>query len=94
MRKLPILNTIIIKIGSSILTNKAHEIDSSFIKKLSEIIANLKKKSTNIIIVSSGSVAAGFKTLGFDKRPSDINEKQACAAVGQTRLMWHYEKEL
>lgn len=94
MRKIPKFKSIIIKIGSSILTNDVNEINHDFVESLANVINSLKKEIPNVIIVSSGAVAAGFKTLGFMERPADINEKQACAAVGQTRLMWHYEREL
>ena len=89
--------TLIIKIGSSILasqdSNKNHSFPSAdFISSLASQIARLKSKIPNIIIVSSGAVACGFKQLGLKSRPKDIVDKQASAAIGQARLMWEYQQ--
>ncbi len=92
MRKLPKINSLVIKIGSNIITDSNHNIDEAFLKSLVNKISQIKSDIKNITIVSSGAVAAGFKELGFESRPTNINDKQACAAVGQTRLMWYYEQ--
>jgi glutamate 5-kinase len=92
MRKLPDINTLVIKIGSSIITDSNYNINEEFLRSLVKNISQIKAKINNIIIVSSGAVAAGFKVLKFDNKPTNINDKQACAAVGQTRLMWYYER--
>lgn len=91
MRNLPEINTLIIKIGSSILTDVSGEVNLKFVNALSEVISRVKKEIKNVVIVSSGAVACGFKTLGFDKKPKDIIDKQACAAVGQSKLIQCYE---
>ncbi len=93
MRKLPLINTLVIKIGSNIITNQINGINESFVAKLAECISKLRSLIDNIIIVSSGSVAAGFRYLGYKARPTDIIDKQACAAVGQTRLIQIYENQ-
>lgn len=91
MRKLPKINTLVIKIGSSIIAGK-DDIDKIFLSNLSSVISNIRKNIPNIVIVSSGAVAAGFKHLGFSSKPKDIIDKQACAAVGQARLIQYYEQ--
>ncbi|MGX3045048.1 glutamate 5-kinase [Helicobacter sp. T3_23-1056] len=92
--------TLIIKIGSQILASQNPSSDLSksnsfpnqdFIASLARQIATLKKQIPNIIIVSSGAVACGFKQLGLKERPKDIIDKQASAAIGQARLMWEYQ---
>ena len=86
------IKTLIIKIGSSILSGDDLGINSARIASLVYHIAKLKKTIPNIVIVSSGAVASGFKLLGFPSRPKDIVDKQASAAVGQARLIWTYEQ--
>ncbi len=93
MRKIPKIETLVIKIGSSIISGDDMGINNERIVSIAKEVSNLKKHIPNIIIVSSGAVAAGFKLLGFPTRPKDIVDKQACAAVGQARLIWIYEQE-
>ena len=93
MRNISNIKTLVIKIGSSILSGDDLGINSARIASIAADVAKLKKIIPNIIIVSSGAVAAGFKLLGFEKRPKEIVDKQACAAVGQARLIWTYEQE-
>ncbi|ADR19168.1 glutamate 5-kinase [Calditerrivibrio nitroreducens] len=90
MRKLPKINTVVIKIGSSIIAGK-DKIDKDFLSKLASVISEIRADIKNIVIVSSGAVAAGFKLLGFKSKPKDIADKQACAAVGQAKLIQYYE---
>lgn len=107
--------TLIIKIGSSILSEQPNQYlnpknkqaskksnkqknliasfpNKDFIASLARQISTLKKHIPNIIIVSSGAVACGFRQLGLKSRPTDIIDKQASAAIGQARLMWEYQK--
>ncbi len=91
-REIKEVKTLIIKIGSSILSSEDLGINKHRIQELTQHISKLKNKIPNIIIVSSGAVACGFKALGFDKRPKDIVNKQASAAIGQARLMWLYQE--
>ncbi len=93
MRKIPKIRTLVIKIGSSILSGDDLGINSARISAIAGNVAALKKTVPNIIIVSSGAVAAGYRLLGFEKRPREIVDKQASAAVGQARLIWTYEQE-
>ncbi len=93
MRKLPTIETLVIKIGSSIISGNDLGLNNERIAAIANEISALKKQIPNIIIVSSGAVAAGFKLLGFETRPKDIVDKQASAAVGQARLIWKYEQD-
>jgi glutamate 5-kinase len=91
MRKLPKINLMVIKIGSSIVAGK-DRVDKEFLARLAATISEVKKEVKDIVIVSSGAVAAGFKLLGFESKPKDIVDKQACAAVGQAKLVQYYEE--
>ena len=93
MRNIPKIKTLVIKIGSSILSGNDMGINAARIGEIVAQVSKLKKDIPNILIVSSGAVAAGFRLLGFKSRPKDIVDKQAAAAVGQGRLMWMYEQE-
>ena len=83
---------IVVKIGSSSLTNAKGEIDD--VKFLDHIVAIAKLKSLGheVVLVSSGAVAAGFRKLGYSSRPVTIKGKQAAAAVGQSVLIQHYSE--
>ena len=82
---------IVIKIGSSSLTGKdGTGLDSGAVEKLVEIAATLKKSGKEIVIVSSGAIAAGLSPLGLTSRPKDLATQQAAASVGQGLLMHSY----
>lgn len=84
---------IIIKIGSSSLTHQATgDLNLMKIEKLVRVISDLKGEGRDVILVSSGAIAAGRQALGHQSRPITISEKQAFAAVGQARLMMVYQK--
>jgi len=83
---------IVIKVGSSSLTHTSGRIDLYKMEKLVKQIANLYNQGKSIILVSSGAIAAGVGKMRLPKRPDNIPEKQAAAAVGQTTLMHMYEK--
>ena len=80
---------IVVKIGSSSLTTK-QQIDTSKLQDHVDAVAFLKNLGHEVIIVSSGAVAAGFKRLGYPSRPVTIKGKQAAAAIGQSILIQHY----
>jgi glutamate 5-kinase len=82
----------VIKIGSSLLTNNGRGLDASAIQGWAEQIARLRQQGTDIILVSSGAVAAGMTRLGWSQRPSSVHELQAAAAVGQMGLVQTYEQ--
>ena len=83
---------IIIKLGSSIITNDGKGIDEAFLSNFAADISLLAKKM-QVVIVSSGAIAAGLKKLGISTRPSELSELQAAAAVGQMDLIRSFEKE-
>lgn len=84
---------IVVKIGSNILAGTgAMGVNSARIRALAKTVSALVDDKVEIIIVSSGAVAAGMKRLGLSEKPKDIQLKQAAAAVGQPALMWEYEK--
>ncbi|MBS7528161.1 glutamate 5-kinase [Fusibacter paucivorans] len=86
------LNRIVIKIGSSSLTHESGLIDLWKMEKLVRQIVNVYNSGKEVIIVSSGAIAAGMGKMKLKERPKTIPEKQAAAAVGQTDLMHMYEK--
>jgi glutamate 5-kinase len=83
---------IVIKIGSRVLTGDTDGIDGDFLRGLARDVAGCRKSGREVVIVSSGAVAAGVKQLKLAERPRTIPQKQAAAAVGQTRLMQCYEE--
>lgn len=81
---------LVIKLGTGVLTDRRKQIDPAQLDLLVSQIAAQRKAGKEIVLVSSGAVGAGMGALGYEKRPSDLAELQACAAVGQSRLMSHY----
>ena len=86
------LRRIVVKIGSRVLTGAEEGLDGAVMKELGAQIARLKSAGREVIVVSSGAVAAGRSALGISGKPRTIPQKQAAAAVGQSRLMWAYEE--
>ena len=82
---------LIIKVGSSLVTNDGKGLDTAAIAKWAAQIAQLRTLGKEVVLVSSGAIAEGMQRLGFDKRPTGIHELQACAAVGQMGLAQVYE---
>lgn len=84
---------IVIKIGSSSLTHSlTGDLNLMRIEKLVRAISDLKGQGKDVVLVSSGAIAAGRQALGHHHRPVSLAEKQAFAAVGQARLMMVYQK--
>lgn len=83
----------VIKIGSALLTNNGQGLDVDAIAGWVEQMASLQQQGLELVLVSSGAVAAGMTRLGWSERPDSIHELQAAAAVGQTRLVQAYEQE-
>lgn len=80
---------IVVKVGSSSLTTPEGALDSERLDVLVHAIAS-RANDAEIILVSSGAIAAGLAPLGLSKRPTDLPSQQAAASVGQGRLMAHY----
>jgi glutamate 5-kinase len=84
-------NRVVIKIGSSLLTNNGKGIDSQEIARWAGQIAYLHQQGQQVVLVSSGAIAEGMARLGWNKRPKLVNQLQAAAAVGQIALAQAYE---
>ena len=85
---------IVVKVGSSLVTNEGRGLDEQAIGQWSEQLGALVKDGREVIMVSSGAIAEGMKRLGWATRPKVINELQAAAAVGQMGLVQMYETKL
>jgi glutamate 5-kinase len=85
---------IVVKVGSSLVTNEGRGLDEAAIAHWSSQIAKLRANNREVIMVSSGAIAEGMKRLGWTTRPSAIHELQAAAAVGQMGLAQMYETKL
>jgi len=83
---------IVVKLGTGVLTDSRKLIDPAQLEQIVAQVAALHKTGKEVVVVTSGAVGAGMGVLGYENRPTDLAEKQACAAVGQTRLMAVYEK--
>lgn len=84
---------IVIKVGTSTITyEETGDINLGKLEKFVRILINLRSQGKELVVVSSGAVGAGRMALGLQKRPETEAAKQACAAVGQARLMMIYEK--
>jgi glutamate 5-kinase len=85
---------IVVKVGSSLVTNEGRGLDEEAIGQWSEQLAALVQQGREMVMVSSGAVAEGMKRLGWATRPKEIHELQAAAAVGQMGLVQMYETKL
>ncbi len=84
---------IVIKIGSSSLMHAATgKLNLTKIEKLVRILVDMKNSGKEVVLVSSGAIAVGRNTLGLQERPDELSVKQACAAIGQAKLMMVYQK--
>lgn len=84
---------VVIKIGSSSLTHgETGDLNLMKIEKLVRVISDMKGQGKEVVLVSSGAIAAGRQALGHHQKPTSISQKQAFAAVGQARLMMVYQK--
>lgn len=84
--------TLVVKVGSSLVTNNGNGLDETAIASWAYQIAQIVKSGKHVVLVSSGAVAEGMQRLGWKKRPTAINELQAAAAVGQMGLVQMYER--
>ena len=83
---------VVVKIGSSLITSKDHGLNPARLETYGDEVARLKKKGYEILLVSSGAIISGLEKLKLRWRPRSLPENQAAAAVGQSRLMWAYER--
>jgi glutamate 5-kinase len=78
---------VVVKLGTGVLTSGVGRLDSARIAGVAAEIAALRARGTEVIVVSSGAVGLGMGALGLERRPRELSRKQACAAIGQSRLM-------
>jgi glutamate 5-kinase len=82
----------VVKLGTGVLTDSRKQPDLAQMEQLVAQVAEQRAQGRDVVLVSSGAVGAGMGALGHEKRPAELAELQACAAVGQSRLMSTYEK--
>jgi glutamate 5-kinase len=85
---------VVVKVGSSSLTTAAGGIDPGRVRDLVDVLAKLRTGGTEVVLVSSGAIAAGLAPLGLRKRPRGLPAQQAAASVGQGLLVHRYTEEL
>jgi glutamate 5-kinase len=85
---------VVVKVGSSSLTTAAGGIDPGRVRELVDVLAGLRVNGAEVVLVSSGAIAAGLSPLGLKKRPKALPAQQAAASVGQGLLMHRYTEEL
>lgn len=84
---------VVVKVGSSSLTTAAGGIDPERIRALVDTLAGVHASGTEVVLVSSGAIAAGLSPLGLERRPGDLARQQAAASVGQGILVHRYTEE-
>ncbi len=82
---------IVVKVGSSLVTNSGEGLDTNAIGNWAQQISTLRTQKCEVVLVSSGAIAEGMQRLGWKQRPSAVHELQAAAAVGQMGLVQVYE---
>jgi len=78
---------VVVQLGPGVLTSGVGRLDSARIAGVAAEIADLRARGTEVIVVSSGAVGLGMGALKLERRPRELSRKQACAAIGQSRLM-------
>ncbi len=84
------IKRIVVKVGSSVIANDKMKPNSLFLKSLVNQISSLRKQNIEVLLVSSGAIVFGMGVLNIKKRPTELANLQALAAVGQTVLMDRY----
>jgi glutamate 5-kinase len=86
------VSRLVVKVGTGVLTDSRKKPDLGQMEQLVAQMAERRRSGQEVILVTSGAVGAGMGVLGYERRPSELDELQACAAVGQCRLMATYEQ--
>src|SRR3954465_7066731 len=81
------VRSVVIKLGTQLLSDAQKQLDTAYLSEMATQIVGLRQKGIAITIVSSGAIGAGLRELKLHKRPVDLAQLQAVAAVGQRRLM-------
>ena len=84
---------VVVKVGSSSLTTAAGGIDPERVRELVDSLVGVRKRGADLVLVSSGAIAAGLAPLAFKRRPRDLARQQAAASVGQGLLVHRYTEE-
>ncbi len=84
---------IVVKVGSSSLTTDGGQLDPSAVSALVDVLAAVRARGAEVVLVSSGAIAAGLAPLGLARRPRGLAAQQAAASVGQGLLAHHYQRE-
>ncbi len=86
------IDRIVVKVGTSILTSSQGRISRAHLERLVRDVVAIKSLDKKVALVSSGAIAYGMETIGLRKRPKSLSQLQACAAIGQGKLMHAYEQ--
>ena len=90
-RSLRDARTLVVKVGSSLVTNEGRGLDAAALARWAAQVAELRRMGRRVVLVSSGAIAEGMLRLGWTRRPRTMHELQAAAAVGQMGLVQGYE---
>ena len=80
-------NTVVVKVGTNVLTHDDGTLDPQRLQALADQLHRAAPGGRKVVLVSSGAIGAGMGRLGLPRRPTDLRQLQACAAVGQALLM-------
>jgi glutamate 5-kinase len=86
--------TVVIKVGTNVLADSSGSLDRHRIQSLADQLQRIRASGRKVVLVTSGAIGAGVGKLGLGKRPTDLAQLQACAAVGQSALMQLYQEGL
>ncbi|WP_439628149.1 glutamate 5-kinase [Gemmata sp.] len=87
-------HTVVIKVGTNVLADATGQLDRYRIQSLADQLSRVRAGGRKVVLVTSGAIGAGVGKLGLAKRPTDLPQLQACAAVGQSALMQLYQESL
>src|SRR5262245_24702379 len=86
--------TVVIKVGTNVLADTTGRLDRARIQSLADQLHRVRASGRQVVLVTSGAIGAGVGKLGLGKRPTDLPQLQACAAIGQSALMQLYQESL
>ena len=86
------IKRVVVKVGTSTLTHQSGHLNMQRIDHLCRVLSDIKNSGIDVVLVTSGAITAGVNKLKLKKRPDDIKGKQAAASVGQSELMFLYDK--
>lgn len=84
---------VVVKVGSSSLTSATGGIEQAQVARLADVLAQVRARGAEVVLVSSGAIAAGLAPLGLKRRPRGLADQQAAASVGQGLLVHRYQEE-